>query len=117
MCDLVMESKRVGNPLDSRKLRNLSRKQVYHSMVLMLLPSVWYESLKPSIRVFSSKMLESILTSFKNQVDTDPDNQVDIFAEAKENRPQSRPIPAILALIFSYYGLLVARAGLEPATP
>jgi hypothetical protein len=45
-------------------------------------------------------MLESILASFKNQVDMNRDNQVDIFTEANEKSASIEADSSILALIF-----------------
>ena len=114
ICVLFSELTLVGEWLDSKNDRNLMRKAVYHSMVFGLLPSVWQESLKPSIRVFSSKTLVSISASLKNQVDINRDNQVDTFVEAKEKSASIETDSSVFSFNFQF---LVGRAGLEPATP
>jgi hypothetical protein len=114
ICVLFSELTLLGKRLDSRNDWNLMRKVIYQSTVFGLLPSVRQESLKPSIRVFSSKTLVSISASYKNQVDTYRDNQVDTFVEAKEKSASIETDSSVFSFDFQF---LVGRAGLEPATP
>jgi hypothetical protein len=78
-------------------------KLVYHSTVLGLLPSVWQESLKPSIMVFSSKTLDSISAFFENQVDINRDNQVDAFAEANKKSTPTEADSSVFSFDFPLF--------------
>jgi len=81
-------------------------KEMYHSIVFGLLPSVWQETLNPWMRFPSSKKLVFIYGLLKNQVDN--------FAEANKKSASFKADSSYFSYDFKFQ---VGRTGLEPVTP